>query len=76
MRWGRERYAQQEERFRWKPQVTTLALVAVPNHVCQTGTCPIGSTNKPLYELKHLIAMLEREEEAKRQREERKNMAA
>jgi hypothetical protein len=41
-----------------------------------SGTCPIGSTNKPLFELKHLIAMLEREEEAKRQREERKNKAA
>lgn len=36
------------------------------------GTCQTGSTNKPLFELKHLIAMLERDEEAKRQREERK----
>jgi hypothetical protein len=43
-----------------------------------SGTCQTGSTNKPLYELKHLIAMLERDEEAKRQREERKmgNVAA
>ena len=40
------------------------------------GTCPIGSTNQPLFELKHLVAMLEREEEAKRQREERKKKAA
>lgn len=37
--------------------------------------CPIGSTNKPLYELKHLIAMLERDEEGKRQREERTKKA-
>jgi len=37
--------------------------------------CPIGSTNKPLYELKNLVAMLERDEEAKRQREERTKKA-
>jgi hypothetical protein len=41
-----------------------------------SGTCPIGSTNKPLFELKHLIAMLERDEEAKRKREERKEPRA
>jgi hypothetical protein len=40
------------------------------------GICPIGSTNQPLFELKHLVAMLEREEEAKRQREKRKINAA
>jgi hypothetical protein len=37
--------------------------------------CGCGGTCKPLYELRHLIAMLERQEQEKREREERKRKA-
>jgi hypothetical protein len=37
--------------------------------------CGCGGPGKPVYELRHLIAMLERQEQEKREREERKKKA-